>query len=71
MKHPPSVMIWGGMSVNGMAGLFFLPPGMTMNDQKYIDLLKDKLELHMAIHKYKILCRMVHHATAPKLLLSF
>ena len=25
-----------------------------MNGQKYIDLLKDKLELHMAIHKCKI-----------------
>ena len=54
MKHSPSVMIWGEMFVNGMARLFFVPPGMTMNDQKYVDLLKDKLELHMAIHKCKI-----------------
>ena len=23
IKHPTSVMIWGGMSVNGTAGLFF------------------------------------------------
>ena len=23
MKHPPSVMIWGGTSINGTAGLFF------------------------------------------------
>ena len=53
-KHPASVMIWGGMSVNGTAGLFFLPPGTTMNDQKYVDLLKDKLKLYMAIHKCKI-----------------
>ena len=55
MKHPPSVMIWDGMSVNETAELFFLPPQTTMNGQKYIDLLKDKLELHMAIHKCKIL----------------
>ena len=27
MKHPSSVMIWGGMSVNRTAGLFFLAPG--------------------------------------------
>ena len=47
-------MIWGGMSVNGTAVLFFLPPGTTMNGQKYVDLLKDKLELHIAIHKCKI-----------------
>ena len=50
MKHPPSVMIWGGMSLNGTAGLFFLPTGMTMNGQRYLDLLKNKLELHMAVH---------------------
>ena len=47
-------MIWGGMPINGMAELFFLPPGTTMNGQKYVDLLKDKLELHMATHKCKI-----------------
>ena len=46
MKHPPSVLIWGGMSVNA--------PGTTMNGQKYVDLLKDKLELYMVIHKCKI-----------------
>ena len=50
MKHPPSVMIWGGMSLNGTAGLFFLPTGTTMNGQRYLDLLKNKLELHMAVH---------------------
>ena len=50
MKHPPSVMIWGGMSQNGTAGLFFLPTGTTMNGQRYLDLLKNKLELHMAVH---------------------
>ena len=54
MKHPPSVMIWGEMFVNGTAGLSFLPPGTTMNGQKYVDLLKDKLELYVAIHKCKI-----------------
>ena len=36
------------MSINGTAGLFFLPPETTMNGQKYLDLLKNKLELHMA-----------------------
>ena len=42
MKHPPSVMICGGMFVNGTAGLFFLPQGTTINGRKYVDLLKDK-----------------------------
>ena len=31
MKHPPSVMIWGAMPVNGTTGLFFLPVETTMN----------------------------------------
>ena len=38
------------MSLNGTAGLFFLPTGTTMNGQRYLDLLKNKLELHMAVH---------------------
>ena len=42
------------MSINGMDGLFFLPPGTTINGQKYLDLLKNKLELHMAVHKYSV-----------------
>jgi len=54
VKHPSSVMIWGGMSVNETAGLFCLPPGTTMNGQKHVDLLKDKLELHVAVHKCTI-----------------
>ena len=47
-------MIWGGMSVNGTAGLFFLPVRTTMNAQRYTDLLKNKLELHMSIHNCTI-----------------
>ena len=50
MKHPPSVMIWGGMPVNGTTGLFFLPVETTMNAQQNTDLLKNKLELHMTVH---------------------
>ena len=47
-------MIWGGMLINGTAGLFFLPPGTIINGQKYLDLLKNKLELHMAVHKCSV-----------------
>ena len=43
-------MIWGGMSVNGTAGLFFLAVGTTVNAQRYTDLMKNKLELHMTVH---------------------
>ena len=42
------------MSINGTTGLFFLPSETTMNGQKYLDLLKNKLELHMAVHKCSV-----------------
>ena len=54
MKHPPSRMIWGAMSKNGTAGLYFLAPGTTMNGPKYIELLKNKLLLHMTVHSTPI-----------------
>ena len=54
MKHPPSVMIWGAMSWKGNAGLFFLPKGTTMNGDRYLDLLKEKLQLHMEVHECSI-----------------
>ena len=34
MKHPPSVMIWGVISTQGTAGLFFLNLGTTINGKK-------------------------------------
>jgi len=54
MKHPQSVMIWGAIATQGTAGLFFLDPGTTMNGKKYLELMKEKLELHMAVHNYEI-----------------
>ena len=41
-----------------------------MNGQIYVDLLKDKLELHMAIHKCKIFMQDGAPVTTPKLFLS-
>ena len=54
-------MIWGAMSANGTAGLYFLPPGSTMNGSKYIELLKEKLVIHMQIHN----CTIFMHDGAP------
>ena len=31
VKYPSSQMIWGAMSVNETAALYFLPEGVTMN----------------------------------------
>ena len=50
MKHLPSIMVWETMSAHGKAGLYFLQPGTTMNDAKYLDLLKDKLEIHTMVY---------------------
>ena len=47
-------MIWGAMTKNGTAGLYFLTPGTTMNGSKYVDLLKTKLLLHMSVHNTSI-----------------
>ena len=49
-KHPTSQMIWGASSENGVAGLFFLPHGTTMNGPRYVELLEEKLKIHMAGH---------------------
>jgi len=54
MKHPPSAMIWGAISTQGTAGLFFLDPGTAMNGKKYLELMNEKLELHMAVHNCEI-----------------
>ena len=39
----------------------FLQPDTTMNGAKYLDLLKDKLEIHMMVHD----CNVFLHDGAP------
>ena len=51
VKHPPKVMVWGCFSAFNSGGLFFLPPKTNMNGKTYLQLLKDKLHLHMNIHQ--------------------
>ena len=54
MKHPPSQMVSGVMSRNGVAALSFLPPGTTMNGPKYMQMLSEKLKLHLQVHNCQI-----------------
>ena len=54
VKHPPSQMVWGTMSRNGVAALSFLPPGTTINGQKYVQMLSEKLKLHLQVHNCQI-----------------
>ena len=49
------------MSCNGTAGLYFLPFGKTMNGQKYLELLNNKLKIDMDIHD----CNIFMHDSAP------
>ena len=49
------------MSANGRTGLYFLPPGSTINGSKYVELPKKKLVLHMEIHN----CAIFMHDGAP------
>lgn len=61
MKHPPTQMVWGAMSAMGTAGLYFLEKSKTMNGDRYLDLLKSKLNIHMAVHG----CDTFMHDGAP------
>lgn len=54
VKQAPKVMIWGAMSANGRAGLWFMPKDTTINGQVYLQILKDKLPPFMAIHQTTI-----------------
>jgi transposase len=54
MKHPPSQMIWGGITSKGTAGLHFLPPKVTMNGERYKNMLRDGLKKQMKEKKCSI-----------------
>jgi hypothetical protein len=52
VKHSTSVMIWGCFSGNGGRGsLYFLPPKDTMNSERYMAMLEDKLFFWMKLHR--------------------
>ena len=54
VKHPPSQMVWGAIPKNGVAALSFLPPGTTVNGPKYVQMLSEKLKLHLQVHNCQI-----------------
>ena len=54
VKHPPDQMVWGTMSRNGVAALNFLPPGITINGPKYVQMLSEKLKLYLQVHDCQI-----------------
>ena len=40
-------MIWGALSCSGASGLYFIPPKMTMNGPEHMELLREKMKLHI------------------------
>ena len=52
VKHSLSVMVWGCFSGKGGRGsLYFLPPKSTMNGDRYMEVLREKLFPWMELHK--------------------
>ncbi len=52
VKHPPSIMVWACFSGKmGRASLYFLPANLTMNSERYLEVLESKLFPYMELHK--------------------
>lgn len=49
VKHPPSIMVWGGITAAGRCGLHIFDKGEKVNAVKYISVLNSKAKLHMQI----------------------
>ncbi|KAG1704394.1 Dihydroorotate dehydrogenase (quinone), mitochondrial [Nymphon striatum] len=55
MKHPASLMVWGGFSGNtGRGGLYFLPVNQTMKAITYTDVLENHLLPFWELHNCRI-----------------
>jgi hypothetical protein len=61
VKFSASVMMWGSISVNGTAGMWFAPRGTTVNAAVYLKILQDNLPLIMPQHN----CTVFQHDGAP------
>ncbi len=52
VKHPASLMVWGCFSgYFGCGGIFFLPPNVTLNGERYQPVLEDHLLPFMEMHR--------------------
>jgi hypothetical protein len=49
VKFSESVMVWGCFSMNGRGALYILPKNVTMNGERYLQMLKEKLPNFMRI----------------------
>jgi hypothetical protein len=52
VKHPASLMVWACFSGScGRGGIYFLLPNVTMNGERYQDVLENHLLPFMAMHR--------------------
>jgi transposase len=49
VKHPPSLMVWGGITAFGRCGIEIFDKGVKVNAAKYIEVLEAKVKIHMQI----------------------
>ena len=54
-------MVGRAMSAAETGGLYFLTPGTIMIGEKYVNVLQEKLQLHMTVHQ----CDIFMHDGAP------
>ena len=57
VKQAPTTMVWGSFCGKGRAVLWFMPKNTTINAQKYISILEEKLFIHMQVHR----CTVFQH----------
>ena len=54
VKHSPSLMVWAAFSYHGRGPIQFIEPGTTVNAKSYLNIIQNKLPVHMAIHQCSI-----------------
>lgn len=61
VRQAPTTMVWGCFSGTGRGSLWFMPKNTTINGEKYLSILKDKLLLSMRL----LNCSVFQHDGAP------
>jgi transposase len=61
VKQPPKIMVWGCFSARGRGSLHFVPQKQTVNAARYVNILENKLETTMHIHR----CTIFQQDSAP------
>ena len=61
VKQAPKIIFWGCFSVKGRGALHFIPQKETVNAERYINILENKLKVSMSIHD----CTIFQQDSAP------